>query len=172
MHKKKSSHVIFAAQVARSASESRLTLQRNAAAAGSATALLVILQLLQVQITDHFLKNALMASSVALPLFVAVVAVYQAHIAGGKATFGHLSLDRAWVLLGIVQVIAGISLLASIVLCVWHLDPTSGAIFGAAAGVSGTIMLILHTSMIRHVADRANERAGDLPANQHLSQRA
>lgn len=154
---KKSSQSIFAAHAARAASESRLTLQRNAAAAGSATALLVILQLLQIGITGQLLKYALLASSVALPLFVAVAAVYQLHITGGKATYGHLSRKRAWNLLGLVQVVAGFSLLGSLTLCVWHLDQTSGAFFGGAAGLSGTIMILLYVSMIRHVASRTNE---------------
>jgi hypothetical protein len=158
---KKSSEQIFAAQTARAASESRLTLQRNAAAACSATALLVILQLLQVGITDDLLKYALLAASVALPPFVAVVAFYQLHITGGKATYGHLSLRRVVPLLGLMHVFAGFSLLASIALCVWHLDQTSGAYFGAAIGVSGTIMIFMYTSMIRYVAGRASERADE-----------
>jgi hypothetical protein len=144
---------IYEEYVARATDDSRLTLQRNTAAAGSVTALVVITQLLQVGLTSDLLRYALITACASLPLFVAVSAVYQLHIAGGPAAYGHLGAKYVTGVLGFVHMVAGLLLLATIGLCVCHMSPRAGSIFGLASGVSGLILIGLYSSLVRYLSD-------------------
>ena len=151
MKSEKTSQEIYDGHVARAASESRLTLQRNTAAAGGVTALLIILSLLQVGVDDSLKNYAALASSIALPLFIAISGVYHAHIVAGKITYNHLSLKHIATLISVIHLVAGLLLLAAIGLCIWSLNPRIGSIFGLATGISGLIMIVFHASMLKYV---------------------
>jgi hypothetical protein len=158
MKNEKTAQEIYDGHVARVVSESRLTLQRNTSAAGGVTALLVILALLQIGVADSLRQYAALAASIALPLFIAISAVYHAHIVAGKITYHHLSLTYVAVLVGLVQLSASLLLLAAIGLCVWSLSPNVGSIFGCATGVSGLIMIFFHASMLKYVKKETRKR--------------
>jgi hypothetical protein len=121
-----------------------MLLQRSMAFGGAAAALAILLVLSQVGLKDGPLTFALIATTIALPCWVACASMHESLVFFGPASYVILRSGRLRVVMAMAQTVAALALTLSIGLLAWHLSVLAGIVFALVAGVMATAAVVVN----------------------------
>ncbi len=117
-------------------SESRLLLLRNLSFGSAAACLVVISQIIQVGAKDSALAASVTAGCVAMPLWIAVGAVFEYFLNLGKRSYPFLQKQSFRVCIALLMLVAGLGLLLEAGAAIWYLSVTAAWIFAGSVVVA------------------------------------
>jgi hypothetical protein len=117
-------------------SESKLSLMRSLSFGAAGILVANTLLLAQIGAKDVSLEVSLFASVVALPLWVAQAAIWEAYIFHGQRAHPHLRADTTINTLMVLFVVAGFGVFFAIAALVWHLSPAAAILFAVMCFVA------------------------------------
>jgi hypothetical protein len=129
-------------------SESKLSLMRALSFGAAGVLVANTLLLAQIGAKDVPLDVSLFASIVALPLWVAQAAIWEAYIFHGQRAHPHLRGNFTINTLMVLFAVAGLGVWLALAALVWHLSPAAAVLFAVMCLVAFT-MIVVHDSSLK-----------------------
>lgn len=143
----KSSSDQLTAQLERYPSLPKLQLMRNMSYGAGAACLVMITQLIEVGVSSDWLQWSLIASSIALTMWLCTGTILEYYILVGPKSYAHLRTQTGKSFLGGSSILSGLALIASIAMFLFHLLPIAAYIFGAAIFFAFAVSIAFHNAL-------------------------
>ena len=131
-------------QVERYPSLEKLQLYRNMYFGAGATCLVLIVQLASTGVSTLWLKWSLLTGAISMPLWLGLGGLFEYYIMLGPKSYPHKRSGFANRLIGSLMLFAGLSLVASIALFLYHAIPFAAYSFLAAIVMVFVISVVFH----------------------------